>query len=59
MTPLRPGRRESPKMEWPRFAKIRVGVALFACLVPLSLAADGFMVPTLTVLSPVMLIMGD
>jgi hypothetical protein len=28
-------------------------------LVPLSLAADGFMVPTLTVLSPVMLIMGD
>jgi len=28
-------------------------------LVPLSLAADGVMVPTLTLLSPVMLIMGD
>jgi hypothetical protein len=28
-------------------------------LVPLSLAADGFLVPTLTILSPVMLIMGD
>lgn len=41
LTPLRPGRRESPKMEWPRVTKTRVVVALFACVVPLSLASCG------------------
>jgi hypothetical protein len=41
LTALRPGRRESPKMEWPRVTKIRVAVALFACVVPLSLASCG------------------
>jgi hypothetical protein len=41
LTPLRPGRRESPKMEWPRVTKIRVAVPLLACVVPLSLASCG------------------